>query len=135
MMPQAKILVVDDEPEIVRALTMRLRAAGYEVIAANDGLIGTKMAIQEAPDLVLLDIGMPCGNGHTVADRMRKNVKTMTTPFVFLTACAAEEDRRKAAGARAAGYLTKPFKTHELLDTIARVLKQEPDCSAPYAID
>ena len=133
MMPQAKILVVDDEPEIVRALTMRLRAAGYEVIAANDGLIGTKMAIQEAPDLVLLDIGMPCGNGHTVAERMMKNVKTMTIPFVFVTACTSEEDRRKAADARAAGYLTKPFKTQELLDTVAHALKLGDIRSGTYA--
>ena len=122
-MPQTKILVVDDEPEIVRALTMRLRAAGYEVIAAHDALIGTKMAIHESPDLVILDIGMPCGSGHTVVERMMQNVKTMTTPFIFLTACTSEEDRQKAADARAAGYITKPFKTQELLDTVSHALK------------
>ena len=122
-MSQAKILVVDDEQDIVRVLTMRLRAAGYKVISAKDGLIGTKMAIQESPDLVILDIGMPCGNGHTLVERMMKNVKTMTTPFIFLTACTSEEDRQKAADARAAEYLTKPFKTQELLDTVLHALK------------
>jgi DNA-binding response OmpR family regulator len=121
-MPPAKILVVDDEQEIVRALTMRLRAAGYQVISAHDGLVGTQMAITESPDLVILDIGMPCGDGHTVAQRLMNNKETRATPIIFLTARTSEIDRKKAKNVHAAGYLTKPFKSQDLLDTIADAL-------------
>jgi two-component system KDP operon response regulator KdpE len=121
-MSQAKILVVDDEMEIVRAVTMRLRAAGYEVIAAHDGLMATQLAIREQPDLVILDIGMPCGDGHTVAQRLQNQMGTMSTPIIFLTARTAEADRKQAAEVRAAGYLTKPFKPEELLSTVSRAL-------------
>lgn len=122
-MPKAKILIVDDEEEIVRLLTLRLRAEGYEVFAANDGLMATKMAIQKLPDLVIMDIGMPCGNGHTVAERLKNNLQTMCMPIIFLTARTSEEDQQKAAEVNAAGYLTKPFKAQELKDTIARALQ------------
>ena len=121
-MPQTKILVVDDEQDIVRALTMRLRAVGYEVITASDGLSGTQKAFQESPDLVILDIGLPGGNGHTVAERLMENNKTMSTPIIFLTARTSEEDRKKAETTHPAGYLTKPFKSQELLDTVSRAL-------------
>src|SRR5579863_5971396 len=121
-MPQAKILVVDDEQSIVRALTIRLRAVGYEVISANDGLVGTQMALHESPDLVILDIGMPCGDGHTIAQRLMKNNATMSTPIIFLTARTSETDRKKAASVHSVGYLTKPFDSQDLLDTVSRAL-------------
>ncbi len=117
-----KVLVADDEMEIVRAVTMRLRAAGYQVISARDGMEATQMAVCEAPDLVILDIGMPCGDGHTVAQRLQNNTRTMMTPIVFLTARTSEADRARAAEARPVGYLTKPFKSQELLDLVARAL-------------
>jgi DNA-binding response OmpR family regulator len=121
-MSLAKILVVDDEVEIVRAVSMRLRAAGYEVIAAHDGMMATKLAIRESPDLVIMDIGMPCGDGHVVAERLLTNFGTSATPIVFLTARTAESDRARAAENHAAGYLTKPFKAEELLTTVSRAL-------------
>ena len=121
-MSLAKILVVDDEAEIVRAVTMRLRAAGYEVLAANDGLMATKLALHEAPDLVIMDIGIPCGDGHAVASSLLNNVATMSTPVIYLTARTADEDRLRAKENCVAGYLTKPFKADELLSTVARAL-------------
>lgn len=82
----AKILVVDDEPDVVRALTMRLKFAGYEVIVASDGASATRLAITEQPDLVILDIGLPCGDGHDVAGRLCENMNTAAVPIIFLTA-------------------------------------------------
>ena len=121
-MSQAKILVVDDEVEIVRAVTMRLRAVGYEVIAAHDGLMATQLVMSEAPDLVIMDLGMPCGDGHTVMQRLLNNMETMSTPVIVMTARTADEDRARAAANRAAGYLTKPFKASDLLQSVSRAL-------------
>ena len=129
-MSLAKILVVDDEIEIVRAVSMRLEASGYEVIVAHDGLIATQLAIRASPDLVIMDIGMPCGDGHIVAQRLLNNVETSSIPIIYLTARTAEVDRKRAAISHVAGYLTKPFKAGELLATVARALdisKQRTD--------
>ena len=121
-MSKTKILVVDDEVEIARAVTMRLRAAGYEVITAHDGLMATQLAIHQSPDLVIMDIGMPCGDGHKIAQRLLNNPETMSTPVIYLTARTAEIDRQKAASNRVAGYVTKPFKADELLNAVTRAL-------------
>jgi DNA-binding response OmpR family regulator len=121
-MSQAKILVVDDEVEIVRAVTMRLRAAGYAVIVAHDGMMATQLAIRESPDLVIMDIGMPCGDGHVVGQRLLENMETMSTPIIYLTARTADVDRKTATANRAAGYLTKPFKAEDLLESVALAL-------------
>jgi DNA-binding response OmpR family regulator len=117
-------MVVDDEEDIVRALSMRLKAAGYEVISAADGLTATQMAVKHQPDLILLDIGMPGGDGHTVAQRLKGNLKTLTVPIIYLTAKANQEDMRKATELGAAGYLLKPFKSERLLSLVERVLDE-----------
>lgn len=121
-MSLGKIMVVDDEEDVVRALGMRLKSAGYEVITAMDGMSATQMAVKHQPDLILLDIGMPGGDGHTVAQRLKSNLKTLTVPIIYLTARANQEDMRKATDLGAAGYLLKPFKSERLLSLVERVL-------------
>jgi len=74
-MTKQKMLIVDDEADLVRSLSMRLRANGYEVVSAMDGVEATKMAIHEQPDVIVLDIGMPAGDGHVVAERLRDSPK------------------------------------------------------------
>ena len=118
----AKILVVDDEHDIVRALMMRLRAAGYEVVTANTGEVAVRMAEMTAPDLLILDIGMPDGDGHLVARRLQESARTSQTPIIFLTARTDEKDRLQASQAGVCRYLTKPFKPAELLSTVSRAL-------------
>jgi CheY-like chemotaxis protein len=113
-----KILVVDDEPEIVKAVSMRLRFAGYEIVTAMDGAQATQVAFRENPDLVILDIGMPCGDGHTVAKRLADNTVTMMTPIIFLTARTAPVEKERAISEGAAGFLTKPFIPSELLAAV-----------------
>ncbi len=95
-MPLAKILVVDDEPDIVQAISMRLKSAGYTVISAMDGMQATNVALKETPDLIVLDIGMPAGSGHIVVQRLRDSIKTCHIPIIFLTARTAEQDFRQA---------------------------------------
>ncbi len=118
----AKILVVDDEPDVIRALTMRLKFAGYEVIAASDGESATRMAVAEQPDLIILDIGLPCGDGHAVASRLCDNMNTALVPIIFLTARTSQADRAKAMGVGAADFIAKPFTAVQLLTSVERAL-------------
>jgi two-component system KDP operon response regulator KdpE len=123
----AKILVVDDEPEVVKALTMRLKSAGYEVITACDGATATQTAISTQPDLVILDIGMPCGDGHVVAKRLSNNVNTLFVPVIFLTARSSQIDRNQAMDAGAFDYITKPYTSDRLLTSVERALSRTGD--------
>lgn len=117
-MSKGRILVVDDEPEIVRSLTLRLNAVGYEVSSAMDGLNATKKAIEEQPELILLDIGMPAGNGHVVVERLRNIGETSHIPIIYLTARTGEDDYRQAREGGVCKYITKPFDTEVLLAAI-----------------
>lgn len=133
MSDRKKILIVEDDPDLIRALGMRLRSAGYEVSQAVDGATAAQIAIREKPDLVILDIGLPAGDGHVVAGRLRSNVKTMSVPVIYLTARATPEDMAKASEAGAAGYVLKPFKPERLLALVERVLAGGPAPGDPHA--
>ena len=115
-----RILIVDDEPELVRALTLRLHSAGYETISAGDGLAATEMAISCQPDLVLLDIGLPHQDGYQVARKLRTADGTSHIPIVFLTARTWDLD--KAHQVRPDGYVVKPYQPAELLDIVGKVI-------------
>jgi DNA-binding response OmpR family regulator len=110
-----KILIVDDEPDIVRALSLRLRMAGYDVIVATDGGSALMCAASEEPDLLLLDIGLPHGDGHFVASRLRSNTKTAHIPILFLSARNSPGDVEIARRSGAVGFITKPYDPEELL--------------------
>ena len=110
-----RVLIVDDEPDIVRALRVRLEAAGLTVLTAGDAILGTAVAIRERPDVIILDIGLPGGDGHLVFERLRGNPVTTDIPVVFLTARAGKEDVKRAHDAGAAGYFTKPYRAEDLL--------------------
>ncbi len=117
-----KILAVDDEPDILVGLEMRLKAAGYTVCTAADGLEATRTAIREQPDLILLDIGIPGGSGHMVVDRLRNIEETSGIPIIFLTASTGGEDIRRALAGGVQRYITKPFDSGQLLTTIEDTL-------------
>jgi DNA-binding response OmpR family regulator len=121
-MEKKKILIVDDEVDILKSVGMRLKSEGFEVMTAGDGLAATQMAMRGQPDLILLDIGMPAGDGHTVLQRLKNNVKTANVPVIFLTARATEFDMEKASEAGAAGFVTKPFDSQYLLALIKKAL-------------
>ncbi len=117
-MSKGKILVVDDEPDIVRSLSIRLGSVGYEVSTALDGLNATRKAIDEQPDLILLDIGMPAGNGHEVVERLGNIGETCHIPVIYLTACTTDEDYRKAREGGVCKFITKPFDPDILLAAV-----------------
>jgi DNA-binding response OmpR family regulator len=118
-----KVLIVDDEPDIVRALALRLKTAGYDVVAAMDGAGALMTAVTEQPDLVLLDIGLPLGDGHVVAARLRSNPKTAHIPILFLSARNAPEDLGSARKSGAVGFITKPYDPEELLRRVSWALE------------
>ena len=94
----------------------------YQVEAFSTAETAIDAIKSNPPDLVLLDIGLPGGDGHTVADRLRKNVNSMSIPVVYLTARNSEVDKQRAADAGAAAYLTKPFKAEELIEIVTRLV-------------
>jgi DNA-binding response OmpR family regulator len=121
-MDRLKILVVDDEPDIVRALRMRLVAQGYEVLTASDGMQATTIAIKQQPALVILDLGMPGGDGFVVVERLRASARTNAIPILILTARAGEAERERARAMGVERYLTKPFDARQLLATVTELI-------------
>jgi len=117
-MCKGRILVVDDEPDILRSLKLRLTTAGYQVSTADDGLSATRKAIAEQPELILLDIGMPAGNGHVVVEQLRNIGETSQIPVIYLTARTHEKDHHRARAGGVATYITKPFDAEVLLAAV-----------------
>ena len=115
-------MVVDDAEDIIKSVGMRLKAEGYEVVSATDGLQATYVAVKERPDVIILDIGMPAGDGHLVAKRLRDSVRTTTIPIIFLTARTGEEDFHKAYEEGVSKYITKPFDPNELMAAVAELV-------------
>jgi DNA-binding response OmpR family regulator len=122
-----KILIVDDERDIVKAVMIRLQSSGYEVVTAFDGAQGIFMAHKEKPDLIILDIRMPAGDGFSVADRLRRSAHTWSIPIIFLTGSPESnaEERAKDLGARF--YIKKPYDPEELLDAVERAMEKPPE--------
>lgn len=118
-----KILLVDDEPHIVKLVSSRLRANGFEVIEALDGKAALQKAKSEAPDLILLDLMMPGVDGYEVCSSLKHDERYQKIPIVLFTAKAGEEDKRTGLeDCGADGYLTKPFEPQTLLAKVAELL-------------
>lgn len=122
---KSKILLVEDDEKIVKAVSIRLKSQGYEVVTAFDAVMAMAKAMEHHPDLVLLDISMPGGNGFTVAERLQ-NSSLAGIPIIFLTASKEPGLRDRAKELGAVGYLEKPFETQELLAVIQQALAGHP---------
>lgn len=122
-----RVLVVDDEPQIVRALSTNLRARDYEVLAAPSGEDAIRMVEQQVPDLVILDIGLPGINGIDVVTSLR----TWTSvPIIMLSVRGAEADKVAALDAGADDFVTKPFAMNELLARLRSALRRSASTDA-----
>jgi len=126
MAAKKRILIVDDERDIVKALVIRLRSKGYETAVAFDGAQGMFMAHKEKPNLIILDIRMPAGDGFSVAEKLRESKSTHRIPIIFLTGSPElnAEERAMELGARF--YIRKPYDPEELLDAVRRALETKP---------
>jgi DNA-binding response OmpR family regulator len=116
-----RILIIEDDRKIAMALTLRLKSAGYEPTTAYDALTGVNVAVKNPPDLVVLDICLPVGNGFTVAEKIQALVRT-PIPMIFITASKQPDFRQKATELGAAGYFEKPYEAEELLAAIHKAL-------------
>ena len=116
-----RILVVDDDPAMVGAITALVGTEGHQVITAYDGLTAVRRYREERPDLVLLDLAMPGPDGYTVAGRIRAEGDA---PIVVVSGESSEEAKVRALGIGADDYLVKPFGRGELLARIAAVMRR-----------
>jgi DNA-binding response OmpR family regulator len=119
-----KILIIDDDNDMRRALHIRLRAHGYETVFAGDGLAAMKAAIKESPDLILLDLGLPAGDGFVVMERLQKNTKLSCVPVIVLTARECRGNKEKALAAGCFAFFQKPADNGELMSAIEKALKE-----------
>ena len=121
----SKILIVDDEPEVVEILKFRISNWGYEPLSASNGPDGIKIAESEQPDAILLDVMMPGMNGFEVLSKLRKNEKTKHIPVIMITVAAARADVERGLKQGAAFYLTKPYEAAELLEKLKSILGKD----------
>jgi DNA-binding response OmpR family regulator len=120
----ARILVVDDDPVILRLIEVNLDLEGFEVVTASRGEDAIAKARDTAPDLILLDLMMPEMSGWELAERLQKDDTVSGIPLVFLSARTQDEDRRRGEELGVAGYITKPFDPADLVETIRKLTKK-----------
>ena len=118
------ILLVDDEPDLLDSLSIRLRASGYEVLIAEDGLEALKKARSLDPDLIILDLMLPKMDGYKVARLLKFDNRYSHIPILILSARGQDMDKDMGKSAGADDYLVKPFKSADLISRIERLLTQ-----------
>ena len=118
-MNAGKILIVDDDVDQQRGLLLRLRASGYSVVVAGDAVQAISVARKELPDLILLDIGLPGGDGHLVLDRLSALVATSEIPVIVLSGKDPSGHRERVLDAGAVAFFQKPVDNAVLLEAIA----------------
>ena len=124
MDPAKKILIADDELGVVTILGMRLRANGYQVIAAHDGAQTIELAHQEKPDLIILDIKMPGRNGYAVFEELKASANTMSIPVKYFSALPPKQAQEKAIQLGADGFVSKSAYPNEILVKIRKSFAQ-----------
>lgn len=120
-----KIMVVDDEPDLVRLVQFRLEREGWDVVTASDGQSALAVIAEEHPDLIFLDVMMPGMDGFEVLEQIRTRRGVHKTPVVMLTAKGTTTDLEKARELYVQHYIIKPFDPDKLVTTAKRILKIE----------
>lgn len=126
-MAGAKILVIEDQALNLELVTDLLEAAAYTVRQARSAEEGLRLAREEPPDLILMDIRLPGMDGHAAVRLLKQDPRTRRIPTVALTAQAMKGDDEQARVAGFDGYITKPIDTRSFADTVARFLESRPD--------
>ena len=117
-MEQSKILIVDDDPNIKLALRIRLRANHYNTVQASDGYSAIAVAQKERPDLIILDLGLPAGDGFVVLKHLKHSDTLSNIPVIILTARDPQLNEEQTLQAGATAFFQKPVDNSELLDAI-----------------
>jgi DNA-binding response OmpR family regulator len=121
--PRARVLVVDDEPDLVRILEFALRGAGYQVEVAADGQDGLKKARETRPDIILLDLMLPKLDGYKICRMLKFDERYRHIPIIILSARTQEGDQSLAIEMGANLFVTKPYEFEEILGHIETLLK------------
>ncbi|MFH1440656.1 MAG: response regulator [Candidatus Omnitrophota bacterium] len=121
-MEKKKILLVDDEKDLVETVVFQLEASGYEVITAYDGQEALEKARKDNPDLIVLDLMLPKIDGYKVCRMLKFDEKYKNIPIIMFTARAQEQDKKLGLEVGANGYITKPFELEVLLAKIKELL-------------
>jgi DNA-binding response OmpR family regulator len=124
-MADKKILVVEDEPELVRALEVRLKSQDFEIVSALDGEEGLRKAREEKPDLIILDVMLPKIDGFRVSRFLKFDEEYKHIPIIMLTAKVEEEDKALGEETGADEYITKPFEWEYLFEKVKEYLGVE----------
>jgi DNA-binding response OmpR family regulator len=117
-----KILIVDDDPQLLLGLTPRLKANGYSIVTASDAIAALGVARKETPDLIILDLGLPGGDGFLVLERLRNLAELSAIPVIVLSARDPADNKKRALNSGAVAYFQKPPENHELLTAIRQAL-------------
>ena len=126
----ARILVVDDEPDVLLLCRLNLEHAGHEVIEAPNGEQGLRLAREQHPDALILDLMLPTVDGYEVLRSLTEDPAGLDLAVVVLTAKARQEDRVRCLRGGADEFVTKPFSPGSLVDTIEQLLAMEPESRA-----
>lgn len=113
-----KVLIAEDDPNILISLDFLMRKRGYEVYVARDGKEAWEMAQKHKPDVVLLDVMMPFINGYEVCENIKNAQETKHAAVIFLSAKSRDEDIQKGYDSGASAYITKPFSTKEIIERV-----------------
>ncbi|MFH1356083.1 MAG: response regulator [bacterium] len=122
MTEKKKILIVDDNEDLVQVIRFILEAHGYETYEAHEGIRATEMAHKIKPDVILLDINIPAGSGETVLKNLQKHYETDKIPVIIISGIDDDERIKKILAAGAKIFLQKPFENQEFLAAIESVL-------------
>jgi DNA-binding response OmpR family regulator len=127
----AKILIVDDDPDMVELLRFALTEAGYSACTAATGTEALAEAQRSSPDLVVLDLLLPEMNGYSVCERLRRNPATASIPIIMITALPGHFPRLVGLEAGVNAYVNKPFQTQELVSCVGGLLSGSSKASNP----
>jgi DNA-binding response OmpR family regulator len=122
---KARILIVDDEQDMVELLSFNLRRHGYEVVAAHDGLEALKRVRSSCPDLVLLDVMMAGMDGFTFCEFLRREPSTADIPVIMIMALSGQIPRIHGLSVGADAFVTKPFDVHNLMDRVGLLIEAQ----------
>ncbi|QQR79970.1 MAG: response regulator transcription factor [Deltaproteobacteria bacterium] len=122
----AKILIADDEVQLVNMIKERLQFEGFETLVAHEGIRATEMANKQNPDLVLLDLLMPVGTGQSVLQNLKSAPKTKNIPVIVMTAMKKPGLEQEMLDAGANDFVAKPFEIKDLLEKIRALLETNP---------
>ena len=123
-MNQARILIADDDSDLRLALSVRLRANNFDTVCAVDGYSALALALQERPDLIILDLGLPAGDGFAFLKKVKEYPALSSIPIIVLTGSNSRDDKKRSLESGAVAFLQKPHTDAELMRVIRTSLQR-----------